>query len=63
MPELNLRKEEYDEVWRSKDETGNFRQFHYKNMIEHEQMTEIENELRKVVDEMMMAELEVLQVS
>ncbi|CAG9833941.1 unnamed protein product [Diabrotica balteata] len=63
VPELNLRKEEYDEVWRNKDESGNFRQYHYRYIIEQEQMAEMENELRKVVDEMMRAELELLQVS
>ncbi|XP_056633947.1 dynein regulatory complex protein 11 [Diorhabda sublineata] len=61
VPELNLRKEEYDEIWRNKDESDNFRQYHYKNIIEQEQMMEMENELRKVVDEMMRAELELLQ--
>ncbi|XP_050511285.1 dynein regulatory complex protein 11 [Diabrotica virgifera virgifera] len=61
VPELNLRKEEYDEVWRNKDESGNFRQYHYRYIIEQEQMAEMENELRKVVDEMMRAELELLQ--
>ncbi|CAG9862123.1 unnamed protein product [Phyllotreta striolata] len=61
VPELNLRKEEYDEVWRNKDESGNFRQYHYKSMIEQEQMADMEKQLRKIVDEMMMAELELLQ--
>nr|XP_023012366.1 IQ and AAA domain-containing protein 1 [Leptinotarsa decemlineata] len=61
VPELNLRKEEYDEIWKNKDETDNFRQYHCKSIIEQEQMAEMENELRKVVDEMMRAELELLQ--
>ncbi|KAG5885212.1 hypothetical protein JTB14_012235 [Gonioctena quinquepunctata] len=61
VPELNLRKEEYDEMWQNRDESDNFRQYHYKSIIEHEQMTEMENELRKVVDDMMRAELELLQ--
>ncbi|ENN72258.1 hypothetical protein YQE_11119, partial [Dendroctonus ponderosae] len=60
-PELNVRKEEYEEWWRNKDESSNPRQHHYKHIIEHEQMTEMENELRKVVDEMMKAELMLLQ--
>ncbi|ERL94357.1 hypothetical protein D910_11638 [Dendroctonus ponderosae] len=55
------RKEEYEEWWRNKDESSNPRQHHYKHIIEHEQMTEMENELRKVVDEMMKAELMLLQ--
>ncbi|XP_060535908.1 IQ and AAA domain-containing protein 1-like [Cylas formicarius] len=61
VPELNLRKEEYDDVWRNRDETKNPRQYHYKDIIEHQQMTEMENELRKVVDEMMRHELLLLQ--
>ncbi|XP_030757322.1 IQ and AAA domain-containing protein 1-like [Sitophilus oryzae] len=61
VPELNIRKEEYEEKWKNKDETTNPSQYHYKDMIEHEQMTDMENELRKVVDEMMKAELLLLQ--
>lgn len=62
VPELNVRKEEYDEIWKNKDEFANPNQLHYMDMIEHEQMTEMENELRKVVDEMMKGELLLLQV-
>lgn len=62
VPELNARKEEYDEMWKNKDEKDNPRQFHYMDIVEHEQMTEMENELRKVVDEMMKGELLLLQV-
>ncbi|XP_050294675.1 dynein regulatory complex protein 11 [Anthonomus grandis grandis] len=61
VPELNIRKEEYDEIWRSKNESANPRQHPYTDMIEHDQMTEMENELRKIVDEMMRAELMLLQ--
>lgn len=57
-----FRKEEYDEIWRHKDESTNPRQFHDKDIIEHDQMTDMENELRKIVDEMMRAELMLLQV-
>lgn len=49
-------------MWRHKDESTNPMQYHYKDLIEHEQMTEMENELRKVVDEMMKTELLLLQV-
>lgn len=62
VPELNIRKEEYDEMWRNKDESNNMRQYPYRDIIEHEQMTAMENELRKIVDEMMRAELVLLQV-
>ncbi|XP_066140976.1 IQ and AAA domain-containing protein 1-like [Euwallacea fornicatus] len=61
LPELNVRKEEYDEIWRYKDESANPGQNHYNDIIEHEQMTEMENELRRIVDEMMKAELMLLQ--
>lgn len=63
LPELNIRKEEYDELWRNKDESNNMRQYPYRDIIEHEQMTLMENELRKIVDEMMSAELVLLQVN
>ncbi|CAH1155617.1 unnamed protein product [Phaedon cochleariae] len=61
VPELNFRKEEYEEMWKDKDETSNFRQYHYIDIIENEQMTAMENDLREVVDDMMRAELELLQ--
>lgn len=61
LPELTLRKEEYDEMWRNKDETVNPHQYHYVDIIENEQMAEMENELRKVVDDMMRTELQLLQ--
>lgn len=61
LPEITIRKEEYDDVWRNKDETSNPRQFHYGNLIEKEQMSEMEIQLRKVVDDMMRAELQLLQ--
>ncbi|XP_063931355.1 dynein regulatory complex protein 11 [Zophobas morio] len=61
LPELNARKEEYDEIWKNKNEADNTRQFHYMDIIEHEQMTDMENGLRKIVDEMMKGELLLLQ--
>lgn len=62
VPELNIRKEEYDEMWRNKDESNNTRQYPYRDNIENEQMAAMENSLRKIVDEMMRAELALLQV-
>ncbi|KAL1518041.1 hypothetical protein ABEB36_001727 [Hypothenemus hampei] len=61
LPELNLRKEEYDETWRYKDEQLNPHRYHYRTMVEQQQMAEMENELRRIVDEMMKAELQLLQ--
>lgn len=63
LPELNAKKEEYNEIWKDKDESFNPQQFYYTDMIKHEQMMDMENELRKVVDEMMKGELLLLQVS
>jgi hypothetical protein len=62
VPQLNARKEEYDEIWRNKNESHNPQQFHYMDIIEHQQMIDMENGLRKVVDEMMKGELLLLQV-
>ncbi|KAK4877607.1 hypothetical protein RN001_010113 [Aquatica leii] len=61
VPELTILKEEYDEVWNNKDESMNPNQYHYGDVIFNEQMNLMENELRKVVDEMMRAELQLLQ--
>lgn len=52
----------YEEHWKNKDESSNFQQRHYEDIIINEQMVSLENELRKVVDEMMGAELQMLQV-
>ncbi|KAI4472154.1 hypothetical protein MML48_1g18424 [Holotrichia oblita] len=61
LPEINIRKEEYDDVWKNKDESSNPRQYHYAEIIEKEQMAGMEGELRKIVDDMMRAELQLLQ--
>lgn len=61
LPEMNAKRDEYEEIWKSKDETSNPNQHHYEDMIEHEQMAEMEDELRKIVDEMMRNELQLLQ--
>lgn len=63
LPELTIRKEEYDDLWKYKDESSNPRQHGYLDIIENEQMTAMENELRKIVDEMMRSELQLLQVN
>lgn len=49
-------------MWKYRDETMNPRQKHYDDIITNEQMGVLENELRKVVDEMMRTELQMLQV-
>lgn len=52
----------YNEVWKAKDESGNLKQLHYEDMIYAEKYSEVENEFRKIVDEMMRNELDLLQV-
>ncbi|KAK5643004.1 hypothetical protein RI129_009171 [Pyrocoelia pectoralis] len=48
VPELTMRKEEYDEFWANKDESSNKRQHYYGDIIYNEQMNSVENELRKI---------------
>lgn len=43
--------QEYQEVWKNKDESMNRAQLPYRDMIENEKTNEIENEIRVVVDE------------
>ncbi|KAB0795971.1 hypothetical protein PPYR_10032 [Photinus pyralis] len=61
VPELTMAKEEYDESWANKNESANTRQHHYEDIIYNEQMNSMENELRKIVDDMMRSELQLLQ--
>ncbi|XP_022904118.2 dynein regulatory complex protein 11 [Onthophagus taurus] len=61
LPSITMHNEEYDEIWKNKNESSNPRQIPYKDMIEKQQMSEMENELRKVVDDMMRVELQLLQ--
>lgn len=52
----------YNEVWKAKDESANLKQLHYEDMIYAEKYSEVEMELRRIVDEMMRHELDLLQV-
>ena len=52
----------YNDIWKTKDESGNLKQFHYEDMIYAEKYSEVEMELRRIVDEMMRHELNLLQV-
>lgn len=52
----------YNEVWKTKDESANLKQLHYEDMIYSEKYSEVEMELRRIVDEMMRHELNLLQV-
>lgn len=49
-------------MWKTKDESGNLKQLHYEDMISCQKYSEVEMELRKIVDEMMRHELDLLQV-
>lgn len=61
VPVLTAKKEEYDEIWKDKNESNNPYQNAYADLIENEQMLRLENELRKIVDDMMRNELQLLQ--
>lgn len=53
----------FNDVWKEKDESNNLKQKHYEDMIFAEKSSEMELELRKVVDDMMRQELELLQAA
>lgn len=51
----------YNEIWRAKDESMNTKQRHYEDMIYTDKYAEVELELRKVIDDIMRQELDLLQ--
>lgn len=53
----------FDEVWRNREESHIAKQTHCEDLIYAEKYTELEAELRKVVDDMMRLELEQLQAA
>lgn len=61
LPDMKCLIEEFNDVWKSKDESGNFKQHFYEDMVYNEKYTEVETELRKIVDDLMRQELELLQ--
>ncbi|KAK9877837.1 hypothetical protein WA026_020069 [Henosepilachna vigintioctopunctata] len=61
LPELNAQIEEFNEIWRNMDEVVNPFQKHYEDIIINEEITHLESSLRKVVNEMMKVELQLLQ--
>ncbi|XP_061393695.1 dynein regulatory complex protein 11-like [Musca vetustissima] len=63
LPDIRAEIERFNEVWREKDESGNMRQSHYYDMIYAEKYDEVEKEFRKVVDDVMRQELELLQTA
>lgn len=63
LPELKAGVDEYNDVWRTKDEVANLRQTHYEEMVFADKYLEVEAELRRVVDDVMRQELELLQAA
>lgn len=63
LPEMKVGIDEYNEVWKNKDETENFKQTYYEDMVFSDKYSEIENELRKIVDDIMRNELDLLQAA
>ncbi|XP_059048429.1 IQ and AAA domain-containing protein 1-like [Achroia grisella] len=55
--------EEFEDIWKFKDSTDDPHERYYKDVIERDKMVKIEQEIRKVVDEMMRSELELLQAA
>lgn len=55
--------EEYNEIWKDKDEAGNPKQKHYDDIIYADKYSEVEMDLRRIVDDMMRQELELLRAA
>lgn len=53
LPELVQVNQEYQDVWRDKDESANPMQLPDRDMIEAEKMREVEDEVRVIVDQAM----------
>lgn len=53
LPKLIHANQEYQDVWRDKDESANPMQLPYRDMIEAEKTKEVEDEVREVVDQAM----------
>ncbi|XP_031839802.2 dynein regulatory complex protein 11 isoform X1 [Nomia melanderi] len=61
LSELMHANQEYQEVWKSKDESTNVAQLPYTNMIEKEKTEEVEHEVRVIVDQELRGDIEALQ--
>lgn len=53
LPELIQANQEYQDIWKNKDESTNPMQLPYRDMIEAEKMKEVEEEVRVGVDQAM----------
>ncbi|KAI5733919.1 hypothetical protein M8J77_000350 [Diaphorina citri] len=63
LADLMVCNSEYDELWKHMDESSNPLQTHYLEMVRAAKTTEVEAELRKIIDEQMRNELENLQAA
>ncbi|XP_075146333.1 dynein regulatory complex protein 11 [Haematobia irritans] len=63
LPDIRVEIERFNDIWREKDETGNLLQTQYDDMIYAEKYDEVEREFRRVVDDVMRQELELLQTA
>ncbi|XP_054288457.1 dynein regulatory complex protein 11 [Macrosteles quadrilineatus] len=63
LSDLMVAGAEYDEVWRGRDESVNPRQTYYPEIIHDQNTAHLEAEIRKVIDEELRAELELLQAA
>ncbi|XP_076172417.1 dynein regulatory complex protein 11 [Ptiloglossa arizonensis] len=61
LSELMHANQEYQEVWKNRDESMNAAQLPYINMIESEKTKEIEHEVRVTVDQALRDDIEALQ--
>ncbi|XP_032664445.1 dynein regulatory complex protein 11 [Odontomachus brunneus] len=63
LPELLHANQEYQEIWKDKDESGNREQLPYRDMIEADKTREVEDEIRVGVDQTMRGDIEALQAA
>ncbi|EZA60539.1 IQ and AAA domain-containing protein [Ooceraea biroi] len=63
LSELIRANQEYQDVWKNKDESMNPMQLPYRDMIEAEKTKETEDEVRLVVDQAMREDIEALQTA
>ncbi|XP_015588089.1 dynein regulatory complex protein 11 [Cephus cinctus] len=63
LPEIVQATQDYQEVWKSKDESANLEQRPYLDMIEDEKSREVEEEVRLIVDQALRGDIEALQAA
>ncbi|KAI5642820.1 ATPase family associated with various cellular activities (AAA) domain-containing protein [Phthorimaea operculella] len=63
LQDITNANEEFEDIWKYKDDSDNTDERYHKDMIEREKMVKIEQEIRNIVDEIMRSELELLQAA